>query len=233
MKLGILKTGSPPQALARYGSYPAMFRALLGEGTHDYVVFDAEAGDLPSAVGACPAYLVTGSASDAYSDAAWILELKRFLRNAKGQAALVGICFGHQIMAEAFGGRVTKSPKGWGIGSHTYEVLHPQAWTEGRTHITLPASHQDQVVELPPAATVVAGSDFAPYGVLAYGDQPAISFQLHPEFDEAYATALIETKRSMGPSDGDIEAALASARAPDDRALVAGWINRFVASSLS
>lgn len=229
MKLGILKTGSPPSPLADHGSYPAMFRRLLGEGAHDYAEYDAENGHLPTGIDACSAYLITGSASDAYDRAPWIVDLIGFLRAAQGQAALVGICFGHQVMAEAFGGKVEKSARGWGIGNHTYAIAQPRPWLGDRTAITLPASHQDQVVALPPRAQVIGGSAFCPYGLIAYGDGSAISMQLHPEFDTDYAVALTETKRGHGPSDADIADALASARQPNDRALVAAGINRFLA----
>jgi len=90
---------------------------------------------------------------------------------------------------------VIKSPKGWGIGLHDYAVRAPEPWMAPGPLITAPASHQDQVVALPSGARVLAGSDFTPNGMLAYDDQPAISIQLHPEFDPAYAKALIEGRR--------------------------------------
>lgn len=230
MKLGILETGHPPRQLARFGGYPAMFRRLLGEDAYDYAVFDVQGGELPGNADACPAYLITGSASGVYEDLPWIAGLKAFLQAVKGQAALVGICFGHQVMAEAFGGRVMKSPKGWGIGAQTYRIVHPQPWTGDAATITLPASHQDQVVECPPAAEVIACNDFAPFGMLAYADQPAISLQLHPEFEADYAIALAEITRGKGANAQAVEQAIASLRQPDDRALAARWIKDFLAA---
>ena len=231
VKLGILKTGAPPRALADHGTYPEMFRRLLGEDRYDYAVFDAERGELPEEASTCAAYLITGSACDAYDTQPWILELKRFLRAARGKAALVGICFGHQVMAEAFGGRVIKSASGWGLGSHTYQIVRRQPWMDEASTITLPASHQDQVVELPPACEVVACSAFAPFGMVAYTDHPAISLQLHPEFDRGFAAALAEMRRGKGPSDDDVDRAIASLEQPNDRERVAGWINRFIAAA--
>src|SRR5690606_36290430 len=182
MKLGILKTGGPPRALAKHGSYPEMFRKLLGEERCDYAVFDAEQGELPAEPSACGAYLITGSACDAYAALPWIVELKRFLVAAMRKAARVAICAGSQVMAAAIGGRVIMSPSGWGLGNHRSEVVQPQPWMDGATTVTLPASHQDQVVELPEGAEVVAGSAFSPPGMIVYTDQPALSLQLHPEF---------------------------------------------------
>lgn len=231
MKLGILKTGHPPEPLAaRFGGYPDMFRQLLGPQTHDYTVFAADQGELPATPTACDAWLVTGAACGVYDDLPWIGPLMDFLRAARGQAALVGVCFGHQVMAQAFGGQVIKSPKGWGVGAHDYQVLTVEPWMdEEASVIRLPASHQDQVVVPPPGAEPFAASDFTPYGSLVWRDQPAMSLQLHPEFDPAYAIALIEARRGKRFSDEQAAAAIATYAGRDDRVRVGGWINRFLA----
>lgn len=231
MKLGILKTGAPPAPLeAQYGGYPDMFQRLLGQGTHDYVVFDVAAGALPPGPEACDAYLVTGSSAGVYEPDPWIAQLIAFLQAAKGRAGLVGVCFGHQVMAQAFGGQVIQSPKGWGIGLHTYDIQAPVPGLAERTSVAAPASHQDQVVSLPPGARVLASSPFTPLGMLAYDDQPAVSIQLHPEFEPAYARALIEARRGSRYEDMQADQAVASYAAPDDRAALGEWISTFLAT---
>jgi GMP synthase-like glutamine amidotransferase len=228
MRVGFLETGGPPELFeASFGDYPAMFERLLGDG-FQYQTFDIVAGALPARPDACDAYVLTGSSAGVYDDLPWIVPLKHFLQSAKGQAALVGICFGHQIMAEAFGGKVVKSDKGWGVGLHTYQVVDRRPWMDQAPTIAAPASHQDQVVELPPGARVMASSVFSPFGALAYEDQPAISIQLHPEFEPAYAKALIDSRRGSRFTDPVADAAIASLDAPDDRERVGGWIRRFL-----
>ena len=139
---------------------------------------------------------------------------------------LIGICFGHQAMAQAFGGSVIKSPKGWGIGLHRYELPARPDWMDDAAAVAAPASHQDQVVTLPSDARVIASSAFTPHAGLDYGD--AISFQFHPEFSRAFAAALIEAKRERYP---DLAAsAIQSHSQPDDCARVGRWIGCFLDS---
>jgi GMP synthase-like glutamine amidotransferase len=227
MKIGLLETGEPPEALQpTFGGYGGMFQDLLGPG-HDYVVYDVQAGVLPADPAECDAYIVTGSAAGVYDDLPWIAPLKAFLVEADRQP-LVGVCFGHQVMAEAFGGKVVKSDKGWGVGLHVYDVAEPQSWMDEGVKVAVPASHQDQVVEIPPGARAVAGSAFTPAGVLVYDDRPAISMQFHPEFEPAYARALIEARRGSRFTDAQADAAIASLDHANDRARVANWIEAFL-----
>ncbi|MET0274451.1 MAG: type 1 glutamine amidotransferase [Phenylobacterium sp.] len=229
MKLGILKTGRPPKpAIEQFGTYPDMFMTLLGHDAYDYTTFAVDEGELPKTPVACDAYLVTGSSCGVYDPEPWIGELLDFLRAAKGKAALVGVCFGHQAMAQAFGGEVIKSPKGWGLGEHEYQVLSREPWMDGAGAIRLPASHQDQVVGLPPGAQVIAANDFSPMGALAWRDQRAISMQLHPEFEPAYAMALIEARRGTRYTEDEANRAIASYGQADDRHRVGGWIRNFL-----
>jgi GMP synthase-like glutamine amidotransferase len=225
MKIAVLEAGFPPGPLAEaFGRYPGMFRRLLGD---DYVgaSYDVTRQEFPADPDDHEAYLVTGSPAGVYDDLPWIDPLKTFLAAAKGKAKLIGVCFGHQIMAETFGGRVEKSGKGWGVGLQEYQVFERASWMDEAEWVAVPVSHQDQVVERPPSCTVLAGSDFCDMGVLAYQDQPAISFQFHPEFETDYAAALIEFRRERL---ANADAAIASLQQPNDRQRVAEWIRRFV-----
>lgn len=225
--IGILVTGAPPSSLrARYGDYTDMFARLLGP-QFDIVPYDVRVGDYPAGIEQHDGYLITGSPAGVHDGEPWIDTLRSFLQSAKGRARLVGICFGHQIMAEAFGGRVSRSDHGWGIGLHRYQIRDRPPWMEDLASVSIAASHQDQVVEQPPATRIVAASTFCPFGILAYQDQPALSFQCHPEFDAGFAKALIEGRRDRLP---DPDRALATLDMPDDRVVVASGIRRFLSS---
>jgi len=223
MKLAILETGRPPGDLAeQFGDYPMMFQKMLGFG-FETERFDVQAGEFPN-LGEHHAFLITGSPAGVYDPLPWIPGLLDFIRSAKG-SRMVGVCFGHQAMAEALGGRVEKSEKGWGTGLHHYEVVRREPWMDGGAEIAAPASHQDQVVAQPPNTNVLLQSAFTPFAALAWTDRPAISFQFHPEFSPAFAKALIEKRYDIVP---DPDEKIASLDAPNDGARVADWIRRFL-----
>ncbi len=143
---------------------------------------------------------------------------------------MVGICFGHQLLARALGARVEKAAAGWGVGPHDYEVLERPAWmADAPETIRLNAMHQDQVLSLPEGAKVVARSEFCPFAVLAYDDR-AMSIQAHPEFDNAYERALITMRRGKLIPEARAEpafTALAETGTAPDAANAAAWIRRF------
>lgn len=226
MNVAILEAGKPPAPLIpAFGRYPAMFMELLGNG-FAYASYDVTAGELPRDPVAHDAYVITGGPAGVYDPEPWIAPLIDFLRAAKSRK-LVGICLGHQMMAQAFGGHVEKSDKGWGIGLHTYPIVARPAWMNGdeAAAIAVPASHQDQVVLQPPETDVIASSLFTPYAALAWRDRPAISFQFHPELSAQFTQALIDSRRDRLP---DADAAIASLDAPNDNARVGAWIRSFL-----
>src|SRR3982751_4507460 len=159
MKLAILATGRPPGNLEqRFGDYPAMFQRLLGE-RFEVEAFDVQAGEFPQP--GHDAVLITGSPAGVYDPLPWIAPLSDFIRASK-DSKMVGICFGHQIMAEVLGGHVEKSDKGWGAGLHRYQLDRAEPWMDDARSIAAPASHQDQVVMQPPNTEILLSSDFTP-----------------------------------------------------------------------
>jgi len=216
MKIGILEAGAPPGPLAkRFGSYGNMFRRLLGPA-FKFEPFDVQAGALPPADDDCEAYLITGSSSGVYDDEPWIAQLEQFIRERVGEKPLIGVCFGHQLMAQALGGQ----------GVHRYELSAKASWMDGGGAIGLPVSHQDQVVALGPEGRVIGGNDFTPFGLVDYPNLRAMSVQAHPEFEVDFVGALIDARGgSMG--DEATEAAIESLKIPTDRRRVAVWMRRF------
>ncbi len=228
MNLGILETGGPPPELGdRFQGYANMVRRMLGPAFRART-YDVRAGELPKAADECDGWLITGSAAGVYDPDPWIPDLKAFLQATSGQGPMVGICFGHQLMAEAFGGQVIKSPKGWGIGLHRYDIARAASWMDSVAPISLPVSHQDQVVAVGDGCDVLGGSPFTPFGLLAYPGRNAISLQPHPEFEPEYARALIESRRGTRIDEADADAAIASLDQPNDRDRVAIWLRRFL-----
>jgi GMP synthase-like glutamine amidotransferase len=235
MRILILETGAPPPDLARrHGGYPQMLQRLLTPhmAEADYATARVFEGETPPPASSVDGVLITGSPAGVYEGHSWIAPLKDYLRQAAAlRRPQVGICFGHQIMAEAFGGRVEKSDKGWGVGVHDYAVGGAASWmTPAAQRIACAVSHQDQVVELPPSARRLAGSAFCENGVIAYEDAPAISFQMHPEFEPAFGRDLLNARRGRIAAPL-AETAMQSYDRPSDRALIARWIAAFYRSA--
>lgn len=228
MKIAIIETGAPPQSLrAKHPGYPAMFERLLGPLAPRTSFSTLSVDALPS-ISAFDGLLLTGSPAGVYEGHDWIAPLEALIRAAaEAKKPTVGVCFGHQIMAQAFGGEVRKSDKGWGVGLHDYEVFAPDPWmSPASSRIACVVSHQDQVLAPPKSARRLAGSAFCEYAILAYDHAPAISFQMHPEFDHAFAADLYRARQERI---GETLAAdaLSSLRRRSDRELIGQWIANF------
>lgn len=227
VRVGILETGFPSPAMREQsGTYADMVARMLGPDC-TCVPFDVTRGMFPASDDIYDAFVITGSAAGVNDDLPWIEPLAAFLRSMRGRARMVGLCFGHQIMAHAFGGTVARSPGGWGMGLHDYAITAPETWMAETAAVAIPVMHQDQVVAPPPEARVVGGSAFTPHAILAYGED-ALSFQCHPEFEPAYAASLIAMSRHLVPDEATADAFVASLDRENDRAVMARWIRDFV-----
>ena len=189
MKIGILQTGhAVPEMKETLGDYDTLFAQLLDGRGYDFDTWFVVDNEFPPDPGAADAWLITGSKHGAYEDHPWIPPLEGFIRAIGDEGRpLVGICFGHQIIAQAFGGQVEKFAGGWAVGRHLYEI-------EGET-LALNAWHQDQVTVLPEAAQLVGRSAFCAHAALRYGPN-IYSVQPHPEFTPEMIDLLI---RHRGP----------------------------------
>ncbi|MGX0901971.1 GMP synthase-like glutamine amidotransferase [Roseovarius sp. MBR-79] len=190
MKIGILKTGHAPDiVLGELGDYDAMFARLLDGQGFEFAPFNVVDGEFPAGPHAADGWLITGSKHGAYEDHPWIAPLETLIREIRDAGRpLVGVCFGHQIIAQALGGSVVKHAGGWRVGATEYEI-------DG-TPLTLNAWHQDQVVTVPPGAEVVGRAEGCEVAALRYGDR-IFTVQPHPEFGATMMDRLIE-HRAIG-----------------------------------
>lgn len=230
--LGILETGLVDDNLkGQYDSYPQMFRQLFDaqDNSLQYKFYNVIDGEYPNDMDECDAYLITGSKSDSYSDDPWIERLRDYIRELNGKRKkMVGICFGHQIIAHALGGKAEKSDKGWGVGVYESAIVSEQSppWLNGLDNFKLNLIHQDQVTSLPNSATVLAGNDFCRYSAYYIEDQ-VLCFQGHPEFSKDYTKALLASREQL-IGEPTYSKAIESFSIPTDHHLIAKCIIDFI-----
>ena len=220
MRIGILQCGqSPAQLKDGLGDYPDMFLRLLDGRGFTFRTWHVEGMEFPDDIHAADGWLLTGSRHGVYEDHPFIPPLEAFIREAMAAGVpLVGICFGHQIIARAMGGQVEKFAGGWAVGTQDYDF-------EG-TNLRLNAWHQDQVTRAPDGAVSVARNAFCENAALVYGDR-AFTVQAHPEFEDAFVQGLMDTRaRGVVPQDL-LDGAAARMAEPKDSAVLARRIETF------
>jgi len=236
LRIGILETGRPPEDLAaEFGDYPGMVRDWLGAGAAAYSSYAVLDGKLPGTPLAADLWVVTGSKFGAYEDHPWIPPLEDFIRAAQASGVLMfGICFGHQIIAQALGGVVRKSAKGWGLGIHEYPPTAdwPQDLGPAPEQLAIVAYHQDQVEEVPAGAVTIAATAFCDNAALWYPGF-ALTVQGHPEIDKPYASALMEARRGIALTDAEVEGGERNLQIPDNRAAVGELLRAWLDQSRS
>ncbi len=232
VKVGIISAINAQKSKINWGASPvdAYVRFLRSTGAEfDYVGYEATLGQLPETPEECDAYVITGSPSGAYDSDPWIVALREFIREgAAAGCKFVGICFGHQILAQALGGEVQKANVGWGLGLKRQAVIAQKPWMKGQQEkMDLYFAHQDQVIVLPPGAELLGGSDFCPIGMYAI-DEQILGIQGHPEFTERHIRDVIVQRELHGFQD-EAQAAEASLQyGQPDGEMVAKWIVNFL-----
>jgi len=195
-KILILKTGELPREVReRLGPYERAFFAVLGQGAKERcAVVDARREALPEPAWA--GVIVTGSAASVYDGDEWIGRGEDFLRRAADRRVpIYGICFGHQLVARAFGGRVEKCAHGWELGTARVRLT-----AEGRgdplfsglpQEFPAQQTHGDVVTELPRGATRLAENAHWPIQAFRLGER-IWGTQFHPEFTLAIVRGMVK-----------------------------------------
>lgn len=208
------------------GDYPELYGELLQPLDIELTTYRCDEGQMPDSVREQDGWMCSPSRLSVYDDHQWLRDVEQLLRDmVTTETPYVGICFGHQLMAQALGAQVRKAEYGWGIGAKQYDIVEPQPWMDSTEPVVLAASHQDQVQELPDGARLLARADYCPVGGMLIGER-AWTLQVHPEFSPALADSLLVTRLALFGED-KAQAARATLTQPLHQQRIAGWISRF------
>ena len=194
MKAGLFQCDHVKENIRQqFGDYSDMFVNLFPE--LDWTFYDVCNGDFPRDLNECDVYFATGSHRSVYEDLDWINQMKTTIRQiAETDKYFIGFCFGHQLLGEAMGGKVRKSPKGWCVGVHEFEITQQTDWMKPfQDNLNILMMCRDQVLELPKGAKVLAGNEKCPVGIMQIGER-LLGIQGHPEFSKAYDQFLMKLR---------------------------------------
>lgn len=231
MKLAILQTDHVLKKFSsRFGEYPEMINRLLIKYNRDIEcdTFDVTRQCYPKNIGKYDAVIITGSKVSVYEPIPWVEELLAYVANLKHEdTKIIGICFGHQLLAQALGGRTSKSEKGWGVGVHASVVYEQESWmTPELEQYSLLVSHQDQVVSLPENGVRLAGSEFCENSMFRV-ERKCLAMQGHPEFPLAYAQELLLHRQAI-IGEQRVQQAQRSFSQRIDHEIIGQWVLNFI-----
>lgn len=208
------------------GDYPELYADILAPHNIELTTYRCDEGQMPSALSEQDGWLCSPSRLSVYDDIDWLRDVEQLLRDMVAtETPYVGICFGHQLMAQALGSTVAKADYGWGIGAKHYDIVEQQPWMDSADQIVLAASHQDQVQSLPNGARLLATADYCPIGGMLIGER-AWTLQVHPEFSPALADSLLATRLALFGEE-KASAARDTLSEPLQQDRIAGWISNF------
>jgi len=234
MKLGMLICDHVQDALQpEFGDYKSMFKQLLEHSPMQIEIeyFYAIDGQLPENIDVCDVYMTSGSKWSVNDNFPWIKNLERFIKQLyEGKKGFVGICFGHQLLAKALGGKVERSDNGWGIGVSNSQVVIEQDWMiPSQATLDMVVSHQDQITELPVDSQILLSNSFCPYGMIQVGKH-FLGLQGHPEFSHEYSRALMNTRKDSIPAQR-LKEGEASLQLKTDEIIAIEWLVNFLAKN--
>jgi GMP synthase (glutamine-hydrolysing) len=224
----VLVTGDPvPAVRARRGSFVDLIRqAAPAFGTHPWLAHDVRVEQALPPLGGEMAVIITGSALSVTEALPWKDAVSARLRElVKARVPVLGICFGHQLLAHALGGRVSTNPNGREMGSTLLTLLESDELLGARGSFVVNNTHVDSVVELPPGARVLARTSLEPHSAVRFGPN-AWGVQFHPELDAELLADYFAARRSTLLAEHfDIESSERTLRdAPDATRLIGRFL---------
>ena len=191
-------------------------------------VWSSKSGELPPEDAPLDGVVLTGSVASANDALTWVDALaERVRRWHVERVPMAGLCFGHQLIARALGGRVGPSPGGWRLGVATTRYAQAMPWMQPpREALTLFAAHGEQVLEPPPGATVLGGDAFAPVGACALGEH-VFTTQYHPELPREFLQGVLREHAAEYAPD-ELERTRAALEQPVDAPLFLRWLAQFL-----
>jgi len=198
VKIGLLQCDHVmPENRAEFGDYSDFFGTLFHEYASEVVfdMFDIQKDEYPENPDRYSGFIGTGSSCSVWEDLPWINQLKQFVRRLYNNGnKFIGICFGHQMIAEALGGKCEKSDRGWGVGVKKVNIYQKKEWMNPKQDsCRLIVSHQDQISRLPENSEVIGGNEHCPHSVIIVGSH-FLGIQAHPEFTPAYSRRLMHSR---------------------------------------
>ncbi|GAA5843381.1 hypothetical protein JCM3766R1_002935 [Sporobolomyces carnicolor] len=222
-----------PPVREKYGNYHDIFVSLFqhslsvstpihssaghkpGSTRHTLTIesYDVVQGVYPSdeTIRKANGVLLTGSAASAYENDQWIVDLVSFVKNLSNvneALKLIGICFGHQIIARAFGSMTEKNDKGWEVGTRSLDLTHTAKQLFTRVKLSVHQMHQDHVPVLPEGFESLGSTEICPvHGMVKFVDPEGpkslenvsiITLQGHPEFNAKIVNEVIEIREKKG-----------------------------------
>lgn len=229
MKIGVLVAEELAAPLVeRLGSIRNAFRAML-DISFDLHFWQVNENVFPSGADECDGWVISGSSASAYDEYGWVERLRGLLRDAKGKRPMIGICFGHQLIADTFGGKAEPSPGGRIWGFHDYRLCDLEPWMEAAVSQRVAVAHGDQVTRIPPGAKVIASCEWTPYAALYYPGSEILTVQSHPEVTIEFRRALIEFHRGGQLTDEEADDRLVQCATPLNHGAIRQWINAVLA----
>lgn len=236
MKVGLLECDHVAERFRHHaGDYREMFATLWARSAPEVELhpFDVCNHQFPAEITDCDAYVCTGSRFSVYDDVVWIHTLKDFVRQLHAaEHPFVGICFGHQMLAEALGGKVARAEIGWGVGVRAIEITQAESWMQPlQTSCHLQYMHQDQVQQLPADGLVLGQSTHCPVALLRVG-RSMLGIQAHPEFTPEYGEALLVDRTEKIGAERTRQARESLSQATDE-IVVTRWLTEFLKQALT